>query len=81
MYWHPVDDRKWVGFVGFHTDDLVEYEQNTEISKEMLQVQMILRIFYDNIPEFEMRVSALFLCTFKKLFAWVQNSFFLTAHL
>lgn len=66
------------GFLGYHIDDLVEYEQNTEIFKEMLQLQMIL---YVNIPEFEMQGSALFLCTFKKLFTWVQNSFFLTAHL
>lgn len=53
------------GFLGYHIDDLVEYEQNTEIFKKMLQLQMIL---YVNIPEFEMQGSALFLCTFKKLF-------------
>lgn len=63
------------GFLGFHTNDLVEY---AEISKEMLQMQMILCV---NIPEFEMQGSGLFLCTFTNLFAWVQNSFFLTAYL
>lgn len=53
-------------FLGCHTDDLVKYEQNTEISKEMLQAQMILCV---HIAEFEMWGSALFFCTFKKLFA------------
>lgn len=53
-------------FIGLRIDDFVEYEQETEISKEMLQVQVILSV---NIPEFEMQGSALFVCTFKKLFA------------
>lgn len=53
-------------FLGLHIDDLVEYEQETEISKEMLQVQVILSV---NIPEFEMQGSVLSMCTFKKLFA------------
>lgn len=65
-------------FLGLHIDDFVKYEQETEISKEMLQVQVILSV---NIPEFEMQGSVLSMCTFKKLFAWVQNSFFLTVHL
>lgn len=53
-------------FLGLHIDDFVKYEQETEISKEMLQVQVILSV---NIPQFEMQGSVLSMCTFKKLFA------------